>query len=411
MIQLLTEKSRDCMRFNGFFLCLEGAVRSTKTVTANNYFYKRILFSRDSTFLMLGNTQGSLVRNVIDGDFGLLAITGHAARIKQDQHSIKYISLPAPTGDPRGEIKIYYFGGDTIASFKKIRGLTVGGVYYDEYNLLHRETIETAEGRSIAALDRFQVATLNPDVPGLWIYKERIDKYLGMPGYKYQHFTIDDNPAIPAERKEELKLQYTGVFYDRYILGKRVRAEGMCYPSFTEKNIIDKVPDGVRFVVVGADVGGNKSASALAATGFFVKDGKLCAVLVDEFYDADNKSAESYISNYVEFAKKVKRSFKCIDCYFESGEQLLKNSCENTGVLNIYNSVKLPIIDRIRFFDLMFSQGRLFIMKDCTYTIDAVRSAVYDPKSQNEERLDNGTTNIDSLDAWEYSITPHFSDF
>ena len=92
MIYPLSQKSLDCLKFNGFFLCLEGAVRSTKTVTANVYFYKRILSSRDSTFLMLGNTQGSLVRNVIDGDFGLLAITGHAAKIKQDQHSIKYIS-------------------------------------------------------------------------------------------------------------------------------------------------------------------------------------------------------------------------------------------------------------------------------------------------------------------------------
>ena len=77
----------------------------------------------------------------------------------------------------------------------------------------------------------------------------------------------------------------------------------------------------------------------------------------------------------------------------------------------MYNSVKTPIIDRIRFFDLMFSREKLFILSSCTYSIDAVRSAVYDAKSQEEKRLDNGTTDIDSLDAWEYSITPNMGDF
>ena len=39
------------------------------------------------------------------------------------------------------------------------------------------------------------------------------------------------------------------------------------------------------------------------------------------------------------------------------------------------------------------------------HTIDALQNAVWDAKQLTEDvRLDNGTTNIDSLDAMEYSF-------
>lgn len=411
MIYPLSQKSLDCIAFNGFFLVLEGAIRSTKTVTANVAFYKRVLQSRDSVFIISGYTQQSVIRNVIEGDFGLLALTRRRAKIKEDRDHNKYLLLPVPVGDPRKEIRIYYFGADNVRSYKKIRGMTIGGWLADEYDLHDWDFIENAEGRSITAQDRFQIATLNPNVPGHRIYRERIDKYMNMPGYKYQHFTIDDNPAITPERKAELAQQYTGVFYDRYILGLRVRAEGSCYPAFSEKNILFEVPENIRSVVIGVDVGGNKSASTFAATGYYLKDKKMHAVLLDELHDADNKDAETFVKNFVLFAKRVTAKYKCADCYFESGEQLLKNSCEATGLLNVYNSVKKPIIDRIRFADLMYSRGQLNIMHYCNYTIDAVRSAVFDPKSDGEERLDNGTVDIDSIDAFEYSFTNYMGDF
>lgn len=407
----LNQKSRDCIAFNGSFLALEGAVRSAKTTTANVAFYRRVLMSKDSVFMMSGNTMGSVVRNVIEGDFGFRAVTGWKAIPKTDRDNNKFLLLPAPIGDPREEIKIYYFGADNVGSYKKIQGLTIGGWYVDEYLLHDWEFIKVAEGRMIAATDPFTIATFNPDVPGHRFYKERIDAYIGKPWYKYEHFTLDDNPAITDERKALLKDRYTGVFYQRYILGMRVRAEGGCYPSFSDKNILHVLPDNIKFVVIGADVGGHSSASAFAATAYYVKDKELCACLVDEFHDNENKSAEAFIENFRVFAERVRKKFNCTECYFESGEQLLRQSASALDVVNVYNSVKLPIIDRIRFFDLMFSRGRLGIMDYCTHTIDAVRSAVYDPKAHREERLDDGTTDIDSLDAWEYSLTPNMEDF
>ena len=73
------------------------------------------------------------------------------------------------------------------------------------------------------------------------------------------------------------------------------------------------------------------------------------------------------------------------------------------GIVNVYGSKKNPILDRIRFLDGAFSQRRAFIMRHCEHTIEAVEAAVWNQKSAKEERLDDGTVNIDSLDAWEYS--------
>ena len=54
---------------------------------------------------------------------------------------------------------------------------------------------------------------------------------------------------------------------------------------------------------------------------------------------------------------------------------------------------------------MLMGAGRFFVMNTCTNTIDALKSAIWDAKKITEDvRLDNGTTNIDSLDALEYAF-------
>jgi phage terminase large subunit len=132
---------------------------------------------------MSGNTLGSISRNCITGDYGFVSITGNKAQQRTDTDGSKFLQL--------GKKKIYYCGADNIASFKKIRGLSIGGWYADEIQLHHRDFIETAFARSFASQDRQNIWTLNPDAPNHWIYAEYIDKYLDAetPGYSYFHFT------------------------------------------------------------------------------------------------------------------------------------------------------------------------------------------------------------------------------
>lgn len=404
----LSDKSFEMLRSSASFKVYEGSVRSTKTVTSLIDFYNQVLASKDSVFLMTGNTLGSISRNCINGDFGFIEMTKGKAVPRTDTDGSKFLQL--------GNKKIYYCGADNAASYKKIKGLSIGGWYADEIDLHDWEFLQTAEGRLFAATKPFTIWTLNPTVPGHKIYKERIDAYLGKDWYKWMHFVLDDNPGISEERKEHIKSRFTGVFYERYVLGLRVRAEGGCYPSFSDINILREVPKGVLFVTFGADIGGSSSASTMAATGYFIKNNELCAVLLDDLYithkDSENGSTQIVIDKFAGFIKKNQAKYpNAVDCYVDSAEQLMKGSIDNLGLVNAYNSLKKPIIDRIRFFDLMFARERLFLMAHCEKTIEAIQSAVYNLKAEKEERLDDGTVNIDSIDCFEYSVEPHIQEF
>jgi len=402
----LNQKSRDAIKSKGFMKIYEGSVRSSKTVTSLVDWYYHIINSPENVFLMTGSTMGSLARNCLDGDFGFIAITRGKAIKKTDTDQSKFLEL--------GNKRIYYCGSDNAASYKKIRGLTIGASYSDEINLHNKQFVETMFARSMVSRDRLIIGTLNPDVPTHWLYKDYLDVYEREQtiGYNWFHFTIDDNPAFTEERKEEIRAQYKGVFYDRYILGLRVRAEGQCYPSFTKENICDVLPaEKILFAQIGVDIGGQSSASVFTLTGFFFRDKKLYAVVLDEFYDNENKSVESVLNNFKLFVKKCQTKYMCNDAYIDSAEQLILKSMRNLGIINVYNSLKKPIVDRIRFSDLMFSQKRLFIMSHCEKLIESKSSACWNPKSEKEERLDDGSYNVDSLDSFEYSIENKMRDF
>lgn len=387
----------------------EGAIRSSKTWTSLWDWDNYILHCPEKTFLMSGNTLGSLSRNCIDGEFGFLAVTGGLAQQRTDRDGSHFLSY--------GDKKIYLMGANDAASYRKLRGLSIGGWYADEINLHDKAFVETALGRSFASRWIRNIWTLNPSVPSHWLYTDKgigIDRY-GAPYvkdlYRWLHYTLDDNPAMTEERKARIAMQYSGVFFKRDILGMRVRGEGGCYPSFVHNrkgepgNVLDEVPAKIYRATFGLDFGGNKSATTFCCTGWFVKDRLPAIVILDEVYDLENKSVESVMRAWSAFVDKCRRRWPIDVAWGDSAEQLILKSLNQlpTG-LHVGNAMKRAINDRIRLFDVLFSQGRAYIMRNCKKTIEAFENAVYDEKSLDESRLDDGSTNIDSLDAAEYSV-------
>ena len=404
MIDLLPfgDKARASISDCGFLTVWEGSVRSMKTITSLFGWMLYVIQAPGKTFVMAGNTLGSLSRNCIDGEYGLLALSGGTMRKARDADGSSVVRC--------GDKTIYLFGADDVRAYRKLRGLSPTGIYNDEINLQHRDFVQECFNRTIASKDRRHYWTLNPEAPSHWVYKDYIDKYQAekLPGYRYYHFTLDDNPSLTEERKEELKRQYTGIFYKRFILGLRVRAEGSCYPSWNDRCIIDRVPDDwqIMFVQIGVDIGGNKSATVYQATGFVRIPGqkRLSIVALREHYDSENKSTESILANYRRFVETVKEQWPCADAYVDSAEQLILKSMRNLGMVNVHGSLKNPIVDRIRFADMMLSNGRMYVMRSCKNLIEAIESAVWDEDAAKETRLDDGTTNVDSLDGFEYSF-------
>lgn len=73
------------------------------------------------------------------------------------------------------------------------------------------------------------------------------------------------------------------------------------------------------------------------------------------------------------------------------------------------NSAKIRINDRIRLTCILMGGGRFWLLPEAATLRDALATALYSGKHPSvDERLDDGSTDIDTLDAYEYTIERDF---
>ena len=91
--------------------------------------------------------------------------------------------------------------------------------------------------------------------------------------------------------------------------------------------------------------------------------------------------------------------------------QGLENAAYKSSLgVDIRNAKKGRVLDRIRFYNRLMSHGRYFVLRRCKHLIEAFMSAVWDNRGTEDRRLDDGSINVDSLDALEYSTEDYMSD-
>ncbi len=419
-----SEKHKDYIRNcqNCTFNIAEGAVRAGKTVDNIYAFAHELKDTKDKIHLATGSTSANAKLNIGDANgFGLEYIfrgQSHWGKFKGNE--CLYIKGP----DTNYKQRIIIFAGAAKEdSYKKIRGNSYGMWIATEINLHHDNTIKEAFNRQLAAQKRKIFWDLNPDNPNADIYTKYIDLYakkdkegILLGGYNYQHFTIFDNINIPDLRKQEIISQYdpNSIWYLRDILGKRCIAEGLCYRTFanapTKYRITrEEAKKRISQIIISVDFGGNGSGHAFVATGIS-RDYKDVIALASErhFGDIDpNKLGELF----VDFVLKIINVYGMIDmCYADSAEQTLIRGLR-TALLNakislaVDNAWKSEIRERIRVTNRLFGQRRLFLTDDCETLETAFCTAVWNPKElTKDERLDDGSSDIDSLDAFEYTI-------
>lgn len=212
-----------------------GATRSGKTYLDYWLIPLRIHERRgkDGLNVILGNTRGTIQRNVIDP---MRAIWGYDAisSIKSDNTITIF-----------GE-KCYCLGADKENSIDRLRGASIKYCYGDEIATWHEGAFEMVKSRLDKPYSMFE-GTTNPRSPSHWL-KQFIDSGADIFA---QHYTIDDNPFLDPVVKDAIKSEYSGVFYNRYVLGKWTLAEGLIFPmyqdaieeveGFTSTNINDYV--------------------------------------------------------------------------------------------------------------------------------------------------------------------------
>ena len=375
-----------------------GATRSGKTYQDYYLIPRRLLAveSREGLNVILGNTRETINRNIIIPMQNLYG-SEYVSNLKRDDNTVMMFGQ-----------KVFCLGADNANHVDKVRGSGIKYCYGDEVTTWNQEVFDMLKSRLDKPYSVFD-GTCNPDNPHHW-FKQFLDSDADI--YQ-QAYTIDDNPFLDPSFVINLKKEYSGtVLYDRYIKGLWVAAEGVIYKLFAdepERFLCDSLPNGerIRNAVIGVDFGGGTSAHAFCCLGYGTQGS---IVVLDEYREQQALNPTKLERDFVDFVKRCQLRWFVTDVWCDSAEQTLINGLRNAAAMNrigvnVGNAMKRPINDRIRALCLLMGAGRFYISSECKITAEALKTAVWDAKKVTEDvRLDNGTTNIDSLDALEYTF-------
>ena len=231
-------------------LVCDGSIRSGKTVcmTVGFILWSMATFNGQK-FALCGKTIESLRRNVI---LNLRDWVPPELEIVEKRAENKLV-----ISDGTGRENTYFlFGGRDESSYMLIQGITLAGVLLDEVALQPQSFVEQALARCSIEGSKFWF-NCNPEGPEHWFYKNWVEG--DKPKEKnalHLHFTMDDNPALPQRIRERYEAMYSGVFYQRYILGLWVVAEGLIYTMFNKDfHVVPAVPRPYDRYYISVDYG------------------------------------------------------------------------------------------------------------------------------------------------------------
>jgi len=415
----------------------EGAVRAGKTVDNVFAFAYEIDMTPDIFHLATGSTMANAKLNIgVCNGFGLEGqFRGRCKWGKYKDNEALYVDTPT------GQKIIIFCGGALANSYQKIRGNSFGMWIATEINLHHSSFIEEASNRQLAAKHLKVFWDLNPSHPKHEIYTKYIDSYAKKQaagefpaGYNYEHFTIFDNITLPPGRTDEIVSRYDkgSIWYVRDILGKRAIAEGLIYSKFASvstssensygisvqqaKELIDHRQVGA--LIIGIDFGGNGSGHSFVCTTHTLGFQSLVALSSELHKEIINGSQHQEIdpdmlgSLLVKFVMRMQKQWgmPIKQIRADSAEPVLirglQSSMKKAGMANIkiLPATKRRVNDRIDCMATLLAQKRfMYVQSDCETLENAMQTCVWNPKSLDRERLDDGTSDIDTMDGFEYS--------
>ncbi len=406
-----------------------GAVRSGKSFVDTAYmvpFRIRNVSGKPGLNVILGVSKESIERNVLQPMRELYT--------SQIVGMINNRNVARICGED-----VYCLGAEKVSQVAKIQGSSIKYCYGDEIAKWNKEVFQMLKSRLDKPYSCFD-GSCNPEHPTHWL-KEFLDNpdldiYL-------QRYKIFDNPFLDPKFVEQLCKEYEGtIYYDRLILGLWKRAEGAIYKKFADNpdafrcEIVDQIDPAAEYkqfekedivsIEIGIDFGGTQSGHSFVARGYTddyreviaIKSRRIVPKEEKEEIDS-NKLDElfcDFVQEVIDKHAVIKKSGDYVEycnlesVFFDNAETVLGNSIRNAVErrfpwISVKAAKKQAINDRIRCTVRLMGAGRFFITKDCESLETALSDAVWDKEVKDrDERLDDGSTDIDSLDAFEYTI-------
>jgi PBSX family phage terminase large subunit len=371
----------------------DGAVRSGKTsVMSVAFFLWAMRDFENCNFAFCGKTVQTVIRNVVKPLI-------HMPYLKK-RFSMHFSRSTNELVVSRGGVTntFYIYGGKDESSYMLIQGVTLAGVFLDEVALMTRSFVEQAVARCSVEGSKFWF-NCNPASPEHWFYKEWIQK-CSEKNALHLHFNMKDNPALSDKMIARYESLYSGVFYQRYILGLWVVAEGLVYSEFSEDNITDEQPLGAEYYV-SIDYG---TLNPFSAGLWSVAGGK--ATRIKEYYYSGRetniqKTDEEYCDEIEALTSGYTIKSVIVDPSAASFIAALRKRGYHVRKANN------DVLDGIRATATMLKNGDISIHRSCTAAIREFGVYAWDEKSSVDKVIKDNDHAMDDIRYFVYTVMKH----
>ena len=372
----------------------DGAVRSCKTSIMMWAFVRWAMenFS-GQRFGICGKTVDSCSKNII--------VPFTAMTLAKEKYTMRWRRSEKILEVRRGTTTNWFevFGGKDESSAALIQGRTLAGVLLDEVALMPRSFVEQALARCSVDGNK-KWFSCNPESPQHWFYLEWIKKH-DERNALYLHFTMRDNPGLTEKVIEQYESMFSGVFYDRFIRGLWVVAEGLVYPMFDERNITDEVPESGEYYM-SCDYGTLNPFSA----GLWCWNGKV-ATRVREYYysgrdERSNKTDEEYYIELEKLAGDLPVKSVVIDPSAASFIEVIRRH-KRFRVQKAVNDVIPGIATTARYIQ----DGTIKVYRSCKDAIREFGLYRWDEKSTEDKPIKENDHAMDDIRYFTMTILRH----
>lgn len=361
-------------------LICDGAVRSGKTsIMIWAYIGWAMDNFNNQRFGICGKTVFSAIENIIK-PFMAMSEAKRKYQIKW-RRTEKILEVRRGTGVNWFEV----FGGKDESSAALIQGRTLAGILLDEVVLMPESFVNQALARCSVSGAKMWFSC-NPDNPRHWFYQEWIkehDKHNAL----YLHFTMRDNPGLDEKTLARYESQYDGVFYQRYILGQWVAAEGLVYPMFDpEIHVVNDMPPRGGRYFISIDYGTVNPTSA----GLWQLNPDNTACKIKEYYHNSRDTDEwgrklPRLTDEEHYAniEKLADGYNIERVIVDPSAASLKETFRRHGKFAVWDADN-SVLDGIRFMGTLLKAGRIKVHKNCTGFIEEIQSYVWDEEAPDD---------------------------
>lgn len=376
----------------------DGSVRAGKTVVMSLSF---IIWSmetfEDENLGMSGKTIGSFRRNVFKPLKKMLHSRGYKVKEQRSENMFTVTNRKGVTNF------FYIFGGKDESSQDLIQGITLAGMFFDEVALMPQSFVNQATAR--CSVDGAKMwFNCNPEGPYHWFKLEYLDQ-LTEKNMLHLHFTMDDNLSLTERVKNRYKRMYSGVFYQRYILGLWVLAEGIVYDMFDkDKHSVSTVNRAYTQYYVSCDYGTqNPMTFGLWGKSRDTEENKDVWYKVKEYHydgrkEAQQKTDQEYVDDMKTFIGSLTIKAIIVDPSATSFITALRRA--KMRVLEAKNAVA----DGIRNVGTALVNGLIKYNDCCKETFREYSSYIWDKKAGERGEDKPVKENDHQLDADRYFV-------